>query len=211
MAVRRSTSRRSIAGIGLPVHVHGFWPVGERRRAVQVQQLGGFFLVFGFSLARAFPLHVVTEWLGNTPQVALQHYLRVTDEDFERAARPATPDSAKSSAHVAQNAAQQAHAPNRTESQETTKAPDGQGLMRNRVTPGDVVPEAQVAGTGFEREPFLPGNSQIATTGAAKSGAPDAANHKVEAELLEVIDAWPLLSADLREAVLTIVRAGRNG
>ena len=36
-------------------------------------------------LARAFPLHVVTEWLGNTPQVALKHYLRVTDEDFAQA------------------------------------------------------------------------------------------------------------------------------
>ena len=76
-------------------------------------------------LARAFPLHVVTEWLGNTPQVALKHYLRVTDEDFRRAARPATPDSAKSSAHVAQNASQQAHAPSRKKRQ---KPPTGRGL-----------------------------------------------------------------------------------
>ena len=36
-------------------------------------------------LPGSFPLHVVTEWLGNTPQIALKHYLRVTDEDFAQA------------------------------------------------------------------------------------------------------------------------------
>ena len=83
--------------------------------------------------------------------------------------------------------------------------------MRNRATPDIVVPEVKVAGTGIEREPCPPGNSHILTTGAAKSGAPDAANQLVDAELLELTSIWPLLSADLREAVLTIVRAGRNG
>ena len=82
--------------------------------------------------------------------------------------------------------------------------------MRNRATTGDVVPEACVAGTGFQREPFPPGNSHIATTGAAKSGAPDAANHKVEVELLEVIDAWPSLPAALQHGILAMVRAGRG-
>lgn len=36
-------------------------------------------------LATAFPLAVVTRWLGNTPSVALQHYVDPTDESFERA------------------------------------------------------------------------------------------------------------------------------
>ena len=50
-------------------------------------------------LARAFPLHVVTEWLGNTPQIALKHYLQVTDEDFARACvRSPSTDAAKSAA-----------------------------------------------------------------------------------------------------------------
>ena len=110
------------------------------------------------------------------PQIALKHYLRVTDEDFAEALQRVPEDSAKSSADVAQNAAQQAHAPRRTEPQETTKAPDRQGLMRNRATPDGVVPEVKVAGTGCERGPFPSGNSHILTTGAAKSSAPDAAN-----------------------------------
>ena len=37
-------------------------------------------------LARQFPIHVVTGWLGNTPAIALRHYLLTTDEDFQRAA-----------------------------------------------------------------------------------------------------------------------------
>lgn len=36
-------------------------------------------------LAQEFPLHVVTAWLGNTPAIALRHYLLTTDSDFDRA------------------------------------------------------------------------------------------------------------------------------
>ena len=32
------------------------------------------------------PLHVVTAWLGNTEAIAREHYLQITDSDFERAA-----------------------------------------------------------------------------------------------------------------------------
>ncbi len=38
-------------------------------------------------LAKDYPIHVVTAWLGNTPAVAMKHYLLTTDDDFERAAR----------------------------------------------------------------------------------------------------------------------------
>ena len=112
---------------------------------------------------------------------------------------------------AAQNAAQQAHASTGTSWQEATKAPDEQGLMRNCATPDVVVPEVKVAGTGFERSPYPPGNSPIATTGAAKSGALSAANQVVDAELNEVTSTCSLLSADLRHAILAIVRAGRSG
>jgi len=37
-------------------------------------------------LANTFPLHVVTAWLGNSPKVALKHYLSVTDQHFQQAA-----------------------------------------------------------------------------------------------------------------------------
>ena len=34
-------------------------------------------------LAAEYPLHVVTAWLGNTPKIAMKHYLMVTDSDYE--------------------------------------------------------------------------------------------------------------------------------
>jgi hypothetical protein len=33
-----------------------------------------------------FPLHVVCSWLGNSPRIAQQSYLLVTEDDFARAA-----------------------------------------------------------------------------------------------------------------------------
>ena len=36
-------------------------------------------------LAAVLPLHVVTAWCGNTPKVALGHYLMTTDDHFEQA------------------------------------------------------------------------------------------------------------------------------
>jgi hypothetical protein len=38
-------------------------------------------------LAREYPVHVVTAWLGNTPKIALKHYLMTTDSDFQKAAQ----------------------------------------------------------------------------------------------------------------------------
>ena len=65
-------------------------------------------------LAKDYPIHVVTAWLGNTPRIAMKHYLQVTDADFERASQ----GGAESGAQAAQNAAQQAHAGNRSNSPE---------------------------------------------------------------------------------------------
>lgn len=57
-------------------------------------------------LAKEYPIHVVTAWLGNTPRIALKHYLQVTDADFERAAEALEKRGAERGARSAQNAAQ---------------------------------------------------------------------------------------------------------
>ena len=41
-------------------------------------------------LTERFPVHVVTAWLGNTPEIARKHYLQVTDEHFRQAATAST-------------------------------------------------------------------------------------------------------------------------
>ena len=35
-------------------------------------------------LAKEYPLHVVTKWIGNSEPVAAKHYLQVTSADFEK-------------------------------------------------------------------------------------------------------------------------------
>ncbi len=54
-------------------------------------------------LAEQFPIHVVCKWIGNSQPVAIEHYLQLTDEHFERAVR----GEPIVGAEVAQNAAQQ--------------------------------------------------------------------------------------------------------
>jgi hypothetical protein len=43
-------------------------------------------------LAQRFPIHVVTEWIGNSKAIAVKHYLRVTDADYETAICQVTPN-----------------------------------------------------------------------------------------------------------------------
>ena len=58
-------------------------------------------------LAQDHPVHVVAQWLGNTPKIAAAHYLQVRDSDFERALRCHLKGGAKCGALEAQKAAQQ--------------------------------------------------------------------------------------------------------
>jgi len=85
-------------------------------------------------LAKDYPIQVVTAWLGNTPRIALKHYLQVTDDDFSRAAGgkspaaestngAAAPGGAENGAPAAHFPAQQAHAASRTDSQAQKETP----------------------------------------------------------------------------------------
>ena len=56
-------------------------------------------------LVERWPEHVVCAWIGNSKAVAREHYLQVTDEHFEQAAKISTGNT-----KAAQNQAQQAHA-----------------------------------------------------------------------------------------------------
>ena len=117
-------------------------------------------------LAGEYPLHVVTAWLGNTPRIALKHYLQVTDEDFRRASQ----GGAQSGARLAQNAAQHPHAGNRNEQQETKQAPAGQGLVRRNAATCQNMQVTQVAGTGFELLVRFRGKTYVLTKAGDQLG-----------------------------------------
>jgi hypothetical protein len=55
-------------------------------------------------------MHVVCAWIGNSAAVAAKHYLQVTDEHFEQAARPeksAAQNPAQQRAEMACNSSHQ--------------------------------------------------------------------------------------------------------
>jgi integrase len=68
-------------------------------------------------LVESHPLQVVTDWLGNTPKVAMRHYLMTTDEHFAAAVKGDKAPTEAVTDEAAQNAAQQAHAGERSEPQ----------------------------------------------------------------------------------------------
>jgi integrase len=45
-------------------------------------------------LSESFPAHVVCKWIGNSPRVAHEHYLQVTEEHFQKAAQNPAQQSA---------------------------------------------------------------------------------------------------------------------
>jgi len=57
-------------------------------------------------LMQNHPIHVVTAWIGNTPNVALQHYLQMTPSDFAKAVHGDGKSGAESGAMMVQNAVQ---------------------------------------------------------------------------------------------------------
>jgi integrase len=52
-------------------------------------------------LASMYPMHLVTSWIGNTKEVAMDHYLMATDEDFLRASRIPVQNPVQSQATMA--------------------------------------------------------------------------------------------------------------
>jgi integrase len=83
-------------------------------------------------LVREHPVQVVTSWLGNTPNIALKHYLMVRDSDFEKAVQGAPEKTAQKTtqqAHAKDGFARNAsHAENGPDSGTEKKPPEKQGF-----------------------------------------------------------------------------------
>ena len=83
-------------------------------------------------LAQSFPLATVTKWLGNTPSVALRHYVDPTEAAFDRAVNWVPAEH--SGALVAQKEAQQVRAVNRKETTAGGANATKEGVPRLRAT-----------------------------------------------------------------------------
>jgi integrase len=101
-------------------------------------------------LVETYPVQVVTSWLGNSPRVAMRHYLMTTDEHFATAVggdgRTPEPTPAK----AAQKAAQHAHVSTRSDSQPTLTANEKTPDLPGFAGSGEIVLLPKVAGAGLE-------------------------------------------------------------
>ncbi len=101
-------------------------------------------------LAQSFPIHTVTAWLGNTPQVALKHYLQVTEADFEKAVQKAVQKAVHTAPDSGQAVQKAVHSSSAVTRQETPQPQAALGVGQKLADMGEYRPESQVAGTGFE-------------------------------------------------------------
>jgi hypothetical protein len=83
-------------------------------------------------LAAVYPLHVVCAWIGNSQRIAAKHYLQVTEDYFQLAAAgDGAGGGANSGAEVAQKAARQPAAPDRTGLQGGRESLENQAFLRD--------------------------------------------------------------------------------
>ena len=93
-------------------------------------------------LEQKFPTYVVCKWLGNTPHVALKHYLTVTDEDYQKAVQ--------NWGLTGDKLGTQPPAEPRTGVHEKTRVAQNIGENASFSEVVDILENARVAGTGFE-------------------------------------------------------------
>jgi hypothetical protein len=102
-------------------------------------------------LIKKHTLPTVTEWLGNTPKIAMRHYLMSTKEEFEAAVRG---DQANAEvvpkSKMTQKTAQQAHAGCRGDSHSSNTAHEKTPGLLGFASGCDLPQLPGLAGTGFE-------------------------------------------------------------
>lgn len=162
-------------------------------------------------LAKEYPIHVVTSWLGNTPRIALKHYLQVTDADFERAAEASEQGGAKSGARSAQKAAQPGRVTKGGESHDPSATPVGCAIFAT-LSDIQLFDAKSLSGEDRIRTPHEnTGESTVSDQSGAESGAIDDESEPADPNLSAVIDAWPTLPGPIKAGILAMVRAaGRS-
>ena len=104
-------------------------------------------------LENEFPTHVVCKWLGNSPQIAHRHYLKVTDSHFDQAIGGA-PGGAPGGANgpkVVQNNAGQNRTTGDTETPESDGKHGGNSVSPTKNGVPEMTPETPFSGRYWTR------------------------------------------------------------
>lgn len=155
-------------------------------------------------LAAAFPLATVAKWLGNTPSIALRHYVDPTDSAFEQARtwRPFPEETvAPTVALVVSPGATQGTEPSGPERKEESVTPCGEASFASAFL--SVPPDAERKGKTL-RERIAPAHLEDSRQKTHFSLDPVAPGGAL-AQILAILD---LLTPDERAALLAHLQAG---
>lgn len=143
-------------------------------------------------LCKEFPLQCVTAWLGNSPKVAMDHYLQVTEEHFQKAV---------------QNPVQTVHAGESTQETGTdtpkTQAPAESAInadMQGLAFGGDSSQKSSDGPGGTRTESQNSGDNANSDRGGAESGA------IFDKGLLSLVQKWGEMSEEVKNYILEISR-----
>lgn len=152
-------------------------------------------------IARAYGLQCAVEWVGNSVQVAMKHYVRATDSDFERASISG-PISGPIAARTDEKQGESwSHFWSHAEAENPQK-PNKKRAFCEKQEARSVVP------TGLETKTA---SGPTATTCddfgcSPNADGPISGPISTGSELAVVVEAWPRLSAEARRKILLIVQ-----
>ena len=98
-------------------------------------------------LVELYPVQAVTGWLGNSPSVAMRHYLMTTDEHFQSATEG---EQNITTPKALQKAAQSVHETPRNSQQVNTPAQEKTPVLQGLACSCESLQVQGIAGTGFE-------------------------------------------------------------
>lgn len=158
-------------------------------------------------LMQHHPIHVVAAWIGNTPKIALGHYLQTLESDFEKAVT----GDVKPDVSPTQNATKTGADTTGREKIRMAEGVTGVPLSSVLSSPVLSCSNDRMGEAGLEANAVSPllvkdiGNPSL--TSDVKS---DVIQSYFE-HLDELLENWPALTPEMRAALLTIVKAGQRG
>ena len=103
-------------------------------------------------LAKNYSLQAATAWIGNTPKIALGHYLQVTEQEWQNATTTTNSDVKCDAFHpyLTQNVTKQDIEPASKDSQGLTQVDDIREVMRNHASCSEVIQSKEMTSLGLE-------------------------------------------------------------
>ncbi len=103
-------------------------------------------------MAKTYSLQAATAWIGNTPKIALGHYLQVTDQEWQNATTKTNSDAKSDAVHpyLTQKVTQQNQAELCKDSQGLTEVYGSWEVMRNDASCNEVIQSKEVTSLGLE-------------------------------------------------------------